>query len=210
MVEHISNGTENMDEIAPFIILLVCLIVAHVVVTRLSKKENSASTSWFSKPIVDQTEDNKTEEESNPSPKSSSSVFHAAESEDTEDDTTYWTEKHDNSKTLFQEAILVQSPWECKQCTFINTSSKIRCEICGDSNGRVCRVSLPCPFSLLTHCHLCFILLVSSLIISLQSQRATASHDSHMPSTFPAMDDGTIRRHGVMKKKITVGKNKDL
>ena len=142
MVEHISNGTENMDEIAPFIILLVCLIVAHVVVTRLSKKENSASTSWFSKPIVDQTEDNKTEEESNPSPKSSSSVFHAAESEDTEDDTTYWTEKHDNSKTLFQEAILVQSPWECKQCTFINTSSKIRCEICGDSNGRVRRVSL--------------------------------------------------------------------
>ena len=70
MVEHISN-TENMEDITPFIILLVCLIVAHAVVTRLSKKKNASTTSWFSKPTVekDQSEDNKTEEESNPSPK---------------------------------------------------------------------------------------------------------------------------------------------
>lgn len=138
------------------IIILVCLIVvltfyriiSHAVVrvvaysTGFLKKEKIF---LLSKLTVEkfQSEDNKTEEESNPSPKLTSSVFQEEENEDTEDDTTYWADKYDNSKKLFQEALVVKSSlWECKQCTFINTSNKIHCEICGDSNGRVRRVSL--------------------------------------------------------------------
>ena len=87
-----------------------------------------------------ETEDNKTEEESNPSPKSST-VFEHDMSEDSEEDTVYWSEKHENSKELFQEALATQSSsWSCVKCTFLNTSNKVNCEMCGDRNGRVRRV----------------------------------------------------------------------
>ena len=150
-----------MENLAPITFFVGCLIVALYFSRKISrlavdyftrsstKKGNRASIaiSWFSEPTAamekEQIEDSKTEEESNPSPKSSGVSEPDVNDEDEEEDEDgiYWREKHENSKKLFQEALVIQdSSWTCAKCTFYNSGSKVNCEMCGDRNGRVRRV----------------------------------------------------------------------